>query len=118
MKESESEEHEGFGRRSVQSHRQSRQKEKSSDIEEEISENYRLAEEYLNKYVGASETSKRSSQKVMAEDMIPGGGRHFNFACMGVCGHRIRKLTHSQTEAGPSINKNTPILRLFTTEID
>ena len=43
---------------------------------------------------------------------------HFNFVCTGVCGHRIGKLTHPQTKAGPSINKNTPILRLFTTEID
>ena len=43
----------------------------------------------------------------------PGEG-HFNFVCMGVCGHRIGNLT----KAGPSINKNTPILRLFTTEID
>ena len=65
MKESESEEDEGFRRRSVhvQSHRQSRQKEKSSDIEGEISENYRLAEEYLNMYVGASETSKKEFSK-------------------------------------------------------
>ena len=48
----------------------------------------------------------------------PGG--HFNFVCTGVSGHRIEKLTHPQTKAGPSINrnKNTPILRLFTTEID
>ena len=36
----------------------------------------------------------------------------------GVCGYRIEKLTHPQTKAGPSMNKNTPILRLFTTEID
>ena len=42
----------------------------------------------------------------------------FSFVCTGVCGHRIGKLTHPQTKAGPSINKNTPILRLFTTEID
>ena len=63
LKESESEEDEGFRRRSVQSHRQSRQKEKSSDIEGEISENYRLAEEYLNKYVGASGTSKKEFSK-------------------------------------------------------
>ena len=34
-------------------------KRKSSGIEGEISENYRLAEEYLNKYVGAGETSKK-----------------------------------------------------------
>ena len=47
----------------------------------------------------------------------PGGG-HFNFVCTGVCGHRIGKLTHPQIKAGPSINKNTPILRLFTAEID
>ena len=57
------------------------------------------------------------------DDMVrtilkPRGGGHFNFVCTGVCGHRIGKLTHPQTEAGPSINKNTPILRLFTTEID
>ena len=63
LKESESEEDEGFRRRSVQSRRQSRQKEKSSDIEGEISENYRLTEEYLNKYVGASETSKKEISK-------------------------------------------------------
>ena len=69
MKESESEEDEGFRRRSVhvQSHRQSRQKEKSSDIEGEISENYRLAEEYLNMYVGASETSKKELSKSNGE---------------------------------------------------
>ena len=36
----------------------------------------------------------------------------------GGCGHRIGKLTHPQTEAGPSINKSRPIFRLFTTEID
>ena len=47
---------------------------------------------------------------------IPGGGG--NFVCTEVCGHWIGKLTHPQTKAGPSINKNTPILRLFTTEID
>ena len=35
-----------------------------------------------------------------------------------VCGHRIEKLTHLQTKGGPSINENTPIFRLFTTEID
>ena len=51
-------------------------------------------------------------------DQPQGGGGHFNFVCTGVCGHRIGKLTHPQTKAGPSINKNTPILRLFTTEID
>ena len=63
MKEKESEEDERFRRRSVQSHRLSRQKKKSSDIEGEISENYRLAEEYLNKYVGSSETSKNEFSK-------------------------------------------------------
>ena len=47
-----------------------------------------------------------------------GGGGHFNFICTGVCGHRIGKLTHPQTKAGPSINKNRPIVRLFTIEID
>ena len=31
-------------------------------------------------------------------------------------GHRIRKLIHPKTKAGPSINKNRPILRQFTTE--
>ena len=69
LKESECEEDEGFRRRSVhvQSHRQSRQKEKSSDIEGEISENYRLAEEYLNMYVGASETSKKELSKSNGE---------------------------------------------------
>ena len=30
-----------------------------------------------------------------------GGGGHFNFICTGVCGHRIGKLTHPQTKAGP-----------------
>ena len=29
----------------------------------------------------------------------PGGG-HFNFICLGVCGHRIGKLTHPQTKPG------------------
>ena len=48
----------------------------------------------------------------------PGGGGHFNLIYIGVCGHRIGKLTHPQTKAGPSINKNRPILRLFTIEID
>ena len=48
----------------------------------------------------------------------PRGGGNFNFFCTGVCGHKIGKLTHPQTKAGPSINKNTSILRLFTTEID
>ena len=33
-------------------------------------------------------------------------------------GHSIGKSTHPQTEAGPSINKNRSILRLFTIEID
>ena len=42
----------------------------------------------------------------------PRGGGHFNFVCTGVCGHRIGKLTHPQTKACPSIDKNTPILRL------
>ena len=60
---SESEEDQGFRRRSVQSRRQSCQKEKRSDIEGEISKNYRLAEEHLNKYVGASETSKKEFSK-------------------------------------------------------
>ena len=41
------------------------------------------------------------------------GGGDFSFVCTGVCGHRIGKLTHPQTKARP----NTPILRLFTTEI-
>ena len=27
-------------------------------------------------------------------------GGHFNFACTGVCGHIIGKLTHSQTKPG------------------
>ena len=31
----------------------------------------------------------------------PTGGGHFNFICTGVCGHRIGKLTHPQTKAGP-----------------
>ena len=53
----------------------------------------------------------------VSADASPGGG-HFNFVCTRVCGHRIEKLTHPQTKAGPLINKNTPILRLFTTEID
>ena len=30
-----------------------------------------------------------------------GGGGHFNFICTGGCGHRIGKLTHPQTKAGP-----------------
>ena len=46
------------------------------------------------------------------------GRGHFNFICTGVYGHRIRKLTHPQTKAGPSINKSRPILRLFRIEID
>ena len=54
--------------------------------------------------------------------LTPGGG-HFklNFVCMGGGGgggHRIGKLSHLQTKAGSSVNKNTPILRLVTTEID
>ena len=51
----------------------------------------------------------------LGSESVPGG--HFNFVCTGVCGHRIGKLTNRQTKDGPSINKNTPILRLFTTEI-
>ena len=43
------------------------------------------------------------------------GGGHFNSNCTGVCGHRIGKLTHPQTKAGP---KTDPILRLFAIEID
>ena len=31
--------------------------------------------------------------------LTPGG--HFNFICTGMCGHRIGKLTHLQTKAGP-----------------
>ena len=64
-RDSESEEDEGVRKKSVQSRMQlSRQKEKSSDIEGElICENYRSAEEYLNKYVGASETSKNELSK-------------------------------------------------------
>ena len=42
---------------------------------------------------------------------------HFNFVCIEVCGHTVRKLTHPQTEAGSvSINKIRPILRLYTME--
>ena len=41
-------------------------------------------------------------------------GDHFNLICTGMCGHTIGKLTHPQTEAGLSINKNRPILRLCT----
>ena len=62
-RDSESEEDKGFRGRSVQSCRQSCQKEKSSDIEGALCENYRLAEEYLNKHVGASETSKKEFSK-------------------------------------------------------
>ena len=51
-------------------------------------------------------------------DLTPGRGGHFIFICMGECGHRIGKLTHPQTKAGPSINKKRPILRLFKIEID
>ena len=47
-----------------------------------------------------------------------GGGGALQHRLYGVCGHKIGKLTHPQTKAGPSINKNTPILRLFTTEIN
>ena len=35
-----------------------------------------------------------------------------SFVGMGVCGHTIGKLTHPQTKAGPSIDKNRPIPRL------
>ena len=49
---------------------------------------------------------------------ILGTGGALQLRLYGVCGHRIGKLTHPQTKAGPSINKNTPILRLFTTEIN
>ena len=49
---------------------------------------------------------------------IPRPGEHFNFICTGVCGHSIGKLTHPQTKAGPSINKNRPIRRLFIIEIE
>ena len=45
-----------------------------------------------------------------------GGGGHNNFVCTGVCSHRIGQLTHLQTKAGPSINKNRPIPKLFTIE--
>ena len=62
-RDSESEKDEGLRRRSVQTRRQSRQKEKSSDIEGDLCENYRMAEEYLNKHVGASETSKKEFSK-------------------------------------------------------
>ena len=34
-------------------------------------------------------------------NLNPGGRGHFNFICTGVCGHRIGKLTHPQTKAGP-----------------
>ena len=44
----------------------------------------------------------------------PGG--HLNFVCTGVCGHMMGKLIHPQTKAGPSINKNRSIVRLFTKE--
>ena len=46
--------------------------------------------------------------------LSPGG--HCSFFCTGVCSHTIGKLTHPQTEAGPSINKNRPIPRLCTTK--
>ena len=42
----------------------------------------------------------------------PGG--HFSFVCTGVCCRIIGKLTHPQTKAGLSINKNRPIPRLCT----
>ena len=41
-------------------------------------------------------------------------GDHFNFVCTEVCGHNIGKLTHPQTKAVPTINKNRPICRLCT----
>ena len=44
---------------------------------------------------------------------LPPGG-HFNLICAGVCGDTNGKLTHPQTEAGPSINKNRSNLRLCT----
>ena len=34
-------------------------------------------------------------------------GGDFSFICTGVCGHRIGKLTHPQTKAGP---KTDPFL--------
>ena len=49
---------------------------------------------------------------------FPGGGTSTSFVWGGGGGHRIEKLTHPQTKAGPSMSKNTPILRLFTTEMD
>ena len=42
------------------------------------------------------------------------GRGHFNLICKGMWGHTIEKLTHPQTEAGPSINKNRHIPRLCT----
>ena len=43
------------------------------------------------------------------------GGGALQLPLYGTCGHRIGELTHPQTKAGPLINKNTSILRLFTT---
>ena len=65
-----------------------------------------------NIYYMATDTDRLSC------NLIPGGGGHFNFVCTGDVATGLGKLTHPQTKAGPSINKNTPILRLFTTEID
>ena len=52
----------------------------------------------------------------MNRSLAGGGGGEgaFHFVCTGVCDHTIEKLTHPQTKAGPSINKNRPILRLST----
>ena len=38
-------------------------------------------------------------QNVVKCELSRGG--HFNFICTGVCGHRIGKLAHPQTKAGP-----------------
>ena len=38
--------------------------------------------------------------QVKCQNEFLGPGGHFNFICMGVCGHRIGKLTHPQTKAG------------------
>ena len=49
--------------------------------------------------ISALELKKNVNRKIID----PGGGEegHFNFICTGVCGHRIGKLTHPQTNAGP-----------------
>ena len=64
-------------------------------------------------------TGERESMEIIEEGDTRAGGR-IQLCLQGRrgCGYRTGKLTHPQTKAGPSINKNRPIPRLFAIELN